>query len=89
MARDPRIPIANPPGTAEAAYPISTLTFLIIPKDGKDATKRAALKQFIQYVVTDGQQTANGLNYAPLPDAVKQQNLRTLGQLTVNGSAVQ
>ena len=47
-------------------YPISTLTFLIIPKDGKDAQKRAALKQFIQYVVTDGQQTASGLSYAPL-----------------------
>ena len=36
-----------------------SLTFLIIPKDGKDAQKRAALKQFIQYVVTDGQQTAS------------------------------
>jgi phosphate transport system substrate-binding protein len=89
LAKDPRTSIANPPASAAAAYPISTLTFLIIPKDGKDAKKRAALKQFIQYVVTDGQQTASGLNYAPLPDAVKQQNLQTLGQLTVNGSPIQ
>jgi phosphate transport system substrate-binding protein len=89
LAKDPRTPIANPPASAAAAYPISTLTFLIIPKDGKDGKKRAALKQFIQYVVTDGQQSAGGLNYAPLPDAVKQQDIQTLGQLTVNGGPIQ
>jgi phosphate transport system substrate-binding protein len=89
LAKDPRTPIANPPATAPEAYPISTLTFLIIPKDGKDAQKRAALKQFIQYVVTDGQQTASGLSYAPLPDAVKQQDVHALSQLTVNGNPMQ
>jgi phosphate transport system substrate-binding protein len=89
LAKDPRTSIANPPASATDAYPISTLTFLIIPKDGKDAAKRAALKQFIVYVVTDGQQAASGLNYAPLPDAVKQQDVQTLGQLTVNGSPIQ
>jgi phosphate transport system substrate-binding protein len=89
LAKDPRTPIANPPAGAPDAYPISTLTFLIIPKDGKDAQKRAALKQFIQYVVTDGQQTASALSYAPLPDAVKQQDAHALSQLTVNGSPMQ
>ena len=89
LAKDPRTPIANPPAGAPDAYPISTLTFLIIPKDGKDAQKRAALKQFIQYVVTDGQQFAGELSYAPLPDAVKQQDAHALNQLTVNGSPMQ
>ena len=36
LAKDPRTSIANPPASAPDAYPISTLTFLIIPKDGKD-----------------------------------------------------
>jgi phosphate transport system substrate-binding protein len=89
LAKDPRTSIANPPASASDAYPISTLTFLIIPKDGKDPQKRAALKQFIVYVVTDGQQAASGLNYAPLPDAVKQQDVQALGQLTVNGGPIQ
>jgi phosphate transport system substrate-binding protein len=89
LAKDPRTPIANPPASAPDAYPISTLTFLIIPKDGKDAQKRTALKQFIQYVVTDGQQVAGALSYAPLPDAVKQQDAHALSQLTVNGSPMQ
>lgn len=89
LAKDPRTPIANPPASAADAYPISTLTFLIIPKDGKDVAKRTALKQFITYVVTDGQQASSGLNYAPLPDAVKQLDVQTLNQLTANGSPIQ
>jgi phosphate transport system substrate-binding protein len=89
LAKDPRTPIANPPAGAPDAYPISTLTFLIIPKDGKDTQKRVALKQFIQYVVADGQQVAGALSYAPLPDAVKQQDAHALSQLTVNGSPIQ
>ena len=88
LAKDPRTPIANAPATAPDAYPISTLTFLIIPKDGKDVAKRTALKQFIVYVVTDGQDAANGLNYAPLPDAVKQQDVQTLSQMTANGQPI-
>ena len=89
LAQNTRTPIANPPASASDAYPISTLTFLLIPKDGKDAGKRAALKQFLQYVVGDGQKSAGGLNYAPLPDAVKQQNAQALSQLTANGQAIQ
>jgi phosphate transport system substrate-binding protein len=89
LAKDARSPIANPPASAPDAYPISTLTFLIIPKDGKDVGKRTALKQFITYVVTDGQQASSGLNYAPLPDAVKQSDVQTLNQLTANGSPIQ
>jgi phosphate transport system substrate-binding protein len=89
LAQDARIPIANPPGSAPDAYPISTLTFLIIPKDGKDVQKRTALKHFLEYVVTDGQQAASGLSYAPLPDAVKQLDVKALSQMTVNGSPIQ
>lgn len=89
LAKDARTPIANPPASAPDAYPISTLTFLIIPKDGKDVAKRTALKQFITYVVTDGQQAATGLNYASLPDSVKQLDVQALNQLTANGSPIQ
>ena len=89
LTKDPRVPIVNPPASAADAYPISTLTFLIIPKDGTDAGKRSALKAFIQYVITDGQAEAQKLQYAPLPDAVKQYNTQVLGQLTTNGQPVQ
>ncbi len=74
LTKDPRVPIVNPPASAPDAYPISTLTFLIIPKDGTDAAKRSALKSFVTYVITTGQAEAETLQYAPLPDAVKQYN---------------
>lgn len=89
LNKDPRLPIVNAPASAPEAYPISTLTFLIIPKDGTDVGKRSMLKKFVQYIVTDGQATAGSLNYAPLPDGVKQYDQQQLSQMTVNGQPVQ
>jgi len=88
ISKDPRDPIVNPPANAPDAYPISGLTFLIIPKDGPDKAKRAALKQFIQYIITDGQAAAGNLNYAPLPDSVKQYDQQQLQQLTAAGQPI-
>jgi phosphate transport system substrate-binding protein len=88
ISQDPRQPIVNPPANAPDAYPISGLTFLLVPKDGPDVAKRTALKQFIQYIITDGQATAGTLNYAPLPDSVKQYDQQQLQQLTANGQPI-
>jgi phosphate transport system substrate-binding protein len=88
LSKDPRIPIANPPASAPDAYPISTLTFLIIPKDGPDKAKRTALRDFVQYVITDGQAVAASLNYAPLPDGVKAYNRQQLQQMTAAGQPI-
>jgi phosphate transport system substrate-binding protein len=88
LTQDPRVPIVNPPASAPDGYPISGLTFLIIPKDGPDKAKRTALKQFIQYVITDGQATAAALSYAPLPDGVKQYDQQQLQQLTAAGQPI-
>jgi phosphate transport system substrate-binding protein len=89
LSQDPRSPIVNPPASAADAYPIAGLTFLIIPKDGPGKAKRAALKSFVQYVITDGQATAGSLNYAPLPDGVKQYDQQQLQQLTADGQPLQ
>ncbi len=89
LAQDPRHSIVNPPATAKDAYPISGLTFLIIPKDGADKAKRAALKQFVQYILGPGQATAGELNYAPLPDSIKQFDQKQLDTLTAGGQPIQ
>jgi phosphate transport system substrate-binding protein len=89
LAQDPRTPIVNAPASAPDAYPISTLTFLIIPKDGPGKDKRQALKTFAQYIVTDGQAMAVELNYAPLPDSVKQYDQQQLNLLTADGQPLQ
>ena len=85
IQQDPRLPIVNPPASASDAYPIATLTYLIVPKDGTDVDKRQTLKDFIKYIVSDGQNVAGSLNYAPLPDGVKQNDLNLLNQMTAQG----
>lgn len=89
LQQDPRQPIVNPPAGATQAYPIAGLTFLIVPKDGTDVEKRQALKDFVKYIVSDGQTVASSLNYAPLPDGVKQNDLNLLNQMTAQGKPLQ
>jgi phosphate transport system substrate-binding protein len=88
LSQDPRSLIVNPPPSAADAYPISGMTFLVIPKDGPDRTKRAALKRFIEYLIMDGQATAGNQEYAPLPDALKQYDQQQVGQLAAAGQAL-
>ena len=88
LAKDVRVPIVDPPASAKGAYPISGLTFLIVPKDGKDTAKAQAVKNFVQYLITDGQATAESLNYAKLPPTLQQQDQQLLSQMTANGQAL-
>ena len=85
LARDPRHSIVNPPAASKDAYPIAGLTFLILPKDGPDKTRRAALKKFVAYLVNEGQQTAAKLDYAPLPEAVRAYDAEQLKLLEAAG----
>lgn len=88
LAQDPRTPIVNPPAGAPGAYPIATMTYLIVPKDGLDQAKRAALKTFLHYVITEGQTTADELKYAPLPEAMRQYDERQLKRMTAGRRAL-
>lgn len=88
LAQDPRSPIVNPPASAANAYPISTLTFVIVRRDGDSVRRRTALKQFLTYVVTDGQSEAAALHYAPLPESLRHEDLRLLEQMTTAGKRI-
>lgn len=88
LSKNVRTPIVDPPATAADAYPISGLTFLLIPKDGPDRSKRQALKGFIQYVITTGQELAPGLNYSQLPLSVVQLDQKLIEAMTAGGQAL-
>ena len=88
LAKDVRLPIVNPPASAKSAYPITGLTFLLVPKDGNDAAKREITKKFIAYIVTSGQPLAGQLHYAQLPDSLIALDRSLLGQLEANGLAM-
>src|SRR6185437_3490562 len=86
LSQDVRKPIVDPPASAPDAYPISGFTFLIIPKDGSDRAKRQELKDFVQYILTDGQHLSQGLDYAPLPSSISSLDQNLLSQMTAAGA---
>jgi phosphate transport system substrate-binding protein len=68
MPDDFRVSITNAPG--KSAYPISSFTWLLIPAQIQDAAKKAAIKDFLGWMMTSGQQLCEGLAYAKLPKEV-------------------
>jgi phosphate transport system substrate-binding protein len=88
LAKDVREPIIDPPASAKDAYPIAGLTFLLVPKQGKDPNTTNTLRQFIEYIVTQGQDTAAALFYAKLPASLQQQDQALLSQLGTEGQHV-
>jgi phosphate transport system substrate-binding protein len=83
LAKDVRTPIVDPPASARDAYPIAGLTFLLIPKEPKNPDKGKLLKEFVEYVVTQGQNQAETLFYAKLPAPLQQQDENLLSQTDV------
>jgi phosphate transport system substrate-binding protein len=65
---DFRVSITNAPG--KAAYPIASFTWLLIPAKIDDAAKRDAIKGFLTWMMTGGQQFCEPLAYAKLPKEV-------------------
>lgn len=90
LARDVRTPVVDPPTTAKGAYPISGLSYILIPKDNTHGgQEQELLKGFITYALSTGQNVSEQLSYARLPSAVQKQGEAALAQLTQNGQLVQ
>jgi len=79
MPDDFRVSITNAPG--KNAYPIASFTWLLIPEKFKDAQKRDALKGFVKWAITDGQQYAEALSYARLPKEIVEKELKALNKV--------
>jgi phosphate transport system substrate-binding protein len=68
MPADFRVSITNAPGPN--AYPISSFTWLLFYEAPKDKVRARAMVDFMKWALTEGQQFADDLGYAPLPAAV-------------------
>lgn len=79
MPADFRVSITNAPGAT--AYPIASFTWLLIPKNAADASKAAALKDFLNWMLDHGQTEAATLSYAPLPKQVQDMVRKTVAQM--------
>lgn len=68
MPADFRVSITNAPG--KDAYPICSFTWLLVPLQWKDSHKKDVFVDFLNWMVTGGQNLVEGLKYAKLPQEV-------------------
>ena len=83
MPADFRVSITDAPGAE--AYPISSFTWLLIPSRIENADKGTAIKNFLTWMLTEGQTLAPPLHYAPLPQRVVQLEQEALTKIQVGG----
>jgi phosphate transport system substrate-binding protein len=79
MPADYRVSITNAPGAN--AYPISSFTYLLIPKTGTKAENRKVLKDLLSWILKDGESQVSNLSYAPLPQELVDKELKTVYSL--------
>lgn len=84
MPADLRVSIVNAPG--KASYPISSFTYLLVPREQRDEAKGRALVRFIRWALHDGGSYARDLLYAPLPPEVLAKVDEKLKSITYKGT---
>jgi len=76
----------------DQTYPITAITFLLVYQDsckaGLTEAKAGLLKDFLDYVLGDGQPVAKELQYAALPAPIKTKAQAKVDGLVCNGKAL-
>ncbi len=75
MPKDFRVSITDASG--DDAYPIATFTWLLV-YEKNSGDKGGVLKDFLRWMLKDGQPMAAALGYAPLPASVKEMVAKTV-----------
>ena len=79
MPPDFRVSITN--ATGDAAYPISSFTWLLFYENPKDKAKSKLMLDFMKWALSDGQKYCAELGYAPLPSSVVKMEMAALGKI--------
>ena len=79
MPADYRVSITNAPGAT--SYPISSFTWLLIPKQFADPAKGQAVKGFLTWMLDKGESEASSMGYAPLPAQVQAMERKTIATI--------
>ena len=72
-----------PPGAD--AYPISGVTWLLVYQKQPDAEKGKKMVAFLNWALTKGEEMAKPLDYAPLPQALRERVLKRIAEIQVGG----
>jgi len=76
MPEDFRVSITDAPGPT--AYPISSFTWMLVPQRVEDQAKLKAIKDFLGWALTTGQDMLEPLGYAKLPKEVVSMEQKTI-----------
>jgi phosphate transport system substrate-binding protein len=79
MPDDFRVSITNAPG--KGAYPIASFTWMLVPEKISDPAKKKAIKDFLAWMLTDGQNMTEALSYAKLPAAVVAKEKKAIAKI--------
>jgi len=79
MPADYRISITNAPGAQ--AYPISSFTWLLVPVKAQDPAKGKVIKDFLNWMLNNGQSEVSNLYYAPLPKSLVEKEHASINSL--------
>jgi phosphate transport system substrate-binding protein len=79
MPADFRVSITD--GTGAGVYPISTFTWLLVPSHFNDSGKGQAMKNFLKWAITKGQDQVESLEYAKLPKTVVAQEENQIAKI--------
>lgn len=77
------IEITNPEG--KTAYPIVTFTWMIVSQRYKDERTGNAIKDVLEYCLTEGQKISPDLGYISLPPELAERVLATVRKIKVGG----
>jgi phosphate transport system substrate-binding protein len=79
MPADFRVSITNAAG--KDVYPIASFTYLLVPTQWKDQTKKTAMVNFLTWMLNNGEPMVTALNYAPLPKQVAERERARLKEI--------
>jgi phosphate transport system substrate-binding protein len=77
--QDLRFSVSNSPG--EQAYPIVGATWILAYESMPNAVEAEALKEFMRWALTEGDDLARELGYAPLPAELERLALETIDRV--------
>jgi len=80
---DFRFSMTDPPGPQ--AYPISGVTWLLVYQKQDNAEKGQKMVEFLKWALTTGEDMAAPLDYAPLPQPLRDRVLKRIAEIQVGG----
>jgi phosphate transport system substrate-binding protein len=80
---DFRFSMTDAPGAN--SYPIAGVTWLLVYQKQDNADKGKKMVEFLKWALTTGEDMAAPLDYAPLPQALRDRVLKRISEIQVGG----